>query len=84
MLPFSAVDPHDFIHMDSHVFEIQVERDKNLEAISQSLTGVIQEYVARYAQAGAKFVIVPQTRKLTIQPQTHKNVVGVSASQKAG
>ena len=58
-LTVSAVDPHDFIRTDSHILEIQVERGKNLEAISLTLTDMIQEYVAHYAQAGAEFVIVP-------------------------
>ena len=58
-LTVSAVDPHDFLRMDSHILEIQVERGKELELTSLSLTDVIREYVDHYAQAGAEFVIIP-------------------------
>ena len=58
-LTVSAVDPHDFIRTDSHILEIQVERGEKLDVTSLSLTDMIQEYVAHYAQTGAEFVIIP-------------------------
>ena len=58
-LTVSAVDPHDFIRTNSHILEIQVERGEKLDVTSLSLTDMIQEYVAHYAQAGAEFVIIP-------------------------
>ena len=58
-LTVSAVDPHDFVRTDSHILEIQVERGEKLEAISLSLTDMIQEYVDQYARSGAEFVILP-------------------------
>ena len=58
-LTVSAVDPHDFIRTDSRVLEIQVERGKNLDATSLSLTDMIQEHLDHYTQAGAEFAIIP-------------------------
>ena len=58
-LTVSAVDPHDFIRTDSHILEIQVERGKNLEVTSLSLTDMIQQYVDQYVQSGGEFVVLP-------------------------
>lgn len=58
-LEIASLDPEDFITTDSHILEIELERDSEL-VVTQSIYDLIDEFKDYLAQSGQQFEYIPK------------------------